>query len=481
MHRLLLTVGLIVVLALGAGFPSASPVTLDASPAAQAVAASTENVTLVGDSASWRWRFNANAWPAGWATPGYDASTWPQGAAPLGFGAPVGTNIDVPPPTSNRPHSALFRSTFEIDDITQYSGVQLTSRADDGVLLMVNGTEVRRTRLPTGTLSAATYATAAPSTATATASPVVVSIPTSLLHNGTNVIAAATVLNYKGTPNASFAARLTAVHTLPPVGPQPPATPSLHVDSTTPTSASLSWSPATGDTVTGWTLTRDGTTIAQPGPGTTSLTDTGLTPATTYAYTLTATNDNGTSAPATASATTTSTVQPVTLVPAKSTWRYQYSPTWPTGWSTTAFDDSAWSSGPAPLGFGSTSIATNIDVPPPTTNRPRSALLRTSFDVTDHTKLSGLVLTTRADDGVVIYVNGQELGRSNVAAGTVGPATYATAAPRTTAAVANPVQWPVPASMLKDGRNTIAAVDLVNYRGTPDLSFDLSLAGSQAN
>jgi hypothetical protein len=106
-------------------------------------------------------------------------------------------------------------------------------------------------------------------------------------------------------------------------------------------------------------------------------------------------------------------------------------------------------------------------------------LLRRSFNVADRSALSGLVLTTRADDGVVVYVNGQELGRSNVAAGTVGPATYATAAPRTTVAVANPVQWSVPNTMLQNGVNTVAVVSLVNYRGTPDLSFDLTLRGTQ--
>jgi hypothetical protein len=145
-----------------------------------------------------------------------------------------------------------------------------------------------------------------------------------------------------------------------------------------------------------------------------------------------------------------------------------------------AYDDAGWPQGAAPLGFG-TPVSTNIDVPPPTSSRPRSALLRRRFDVTDRSRLADLVLTTRADDGVVVYVNGVELGRSNVAAGTVAATTYATAAPRTSAAAASPVRWSVPSSMLQNGSNTIAAVCLVNYRSTPDLSFDLSLTGTQSN
>jgi hypothetical protein len=438
----------------------------------------TENVTLVGDSASWAWRYSSDAWPAGWTAPGFADGSWSQGAAPLGFGTTVATDIDVPPPTTNRPRTALFRRTFQIDDPTKYSSLQLTSRADDGVVLTVNGTEVNRTRMPAGTLSTTTYATAAPSTAAALASPVTVSIPSSLLRAGTNVIAAATALNYRGTPNASFAAKLTAVHALP-SSTSPPSMPSLHVDSTTTTSAALSWSSSAGDTVTGWTLLRDGASIATLPAGQTTYTDTSLSPATSYAYSLTASNANGDSPPATANATTASTSQPVTLVAAGSSWHYLYPATWPSGWSATSFDDSGWSAGAAPLGFGSSDIATNVDVPPPTSNRPRSVLLRRTITIPDHTKLSALQLTTRADDGVVVYVDGQEVGRSNVAPGSVGAATYATAAPRTSKAVANPVQWSVPASMLQDGANTIAVAELLNYRATPDLSFDLTLAGQQ--
>jgi hypothetical protein len=442
----------------------------------------TENVTLVDNAASWRWRFTNDPWPGTWTSVGYDDSGWAQGAAPLGFGATVATNIDVPPPTSNRPRSALFRRAFTIDDVSRYSDLQLTTRADDGVVVSLNGVELNRTRLPAGTLSSATYATAAPSTATATGSPVVVDIPASQLRQGTNVIAAATVLNYKGTPNATFAARLTAVRTLADGG-SAPDTPTLHVDGTTSTTATLGWAAGTGPAATSWVLRRGGTTLAELSQGTLSYTDTGLSPSSTYSYSLTAVNANGSSTPAVAEATTAAapTTQRVTLVSAGSTWRYLYPAAWPSGWSTRTFDDSAWSQGPGPLGFGSAGIATNVDVPPPTSNRPRSALLRQRFDVVDRAKLSDLVLTTRADDGIVVYVNGQELGRSNVAAGTVSASTYATAAPRTSAAAANPVRWTVPSTMLQDGSNTIAVACLVNYRATPDLSFDLSLAGIQSN
>ncbi len=252
----------------------------------------TEDVTLVDNAAGWRWRFTNDPWPATWTGVGFDDSGWAQGPAPLGFGATVSTNIDVPAPTSNRPRSALFRRAFTIDDVSRYSNLQLTTRADDGMVISLNGVELNRTRLPTGTLSSATYATAAPSTAVALASPVVVTVPAAALRTGTNVLSAATVLNYKGTPNATFAARLTAVRTTAATT-QPPATPTLQVDGTTSTTASLSWTAGAGAAATGWVLRRGTTTVAELPAATQTYTETGLSPATTYGYTLTAVNAAG--------------------------------------------------------------------------------------------------------------------------------------------------------------------------------------------
>ena len=81
-----------------------------------------------------------------------------------------------------------------------------------------------------------------------------------------------------------------------------------------------------------------------------------------------------------------------------------------------AFDASSWKTGAAPLGWGTGPITTNIDVPAGETRaadvvlpRSRSRSLARAF--TTYT------LTTRADDGIVVYVNGIEVGRSNMPAG----------------------------------------------------------------
>lgn len=164
--------------------------------------------TLVANNAVWRYRYAAGAWPAGWTGAGFNDAAWSQGPAPLGFGSGITTAVDVPPPVSNRPISMQFRTTFTVADPSRLSALVLTARADDGAVVSVNGVEVGRMRMPTGTVSAGTYATAAPSASAAGATPLVVTIPASALTVGINVIAVSTHLNYRSTPGVSFTAKL---------------------------------------------------------------------------------------------------------------------------------------------------------------------------------------------------------------------------------------------------------------------------------
>jgi trimeric autotransporter adhesin len=174
-------------------------------------------------------------------------------------------------------------------------------------------------------------------------------------------------------------------------------------------------------------------------------------------------------------------VEPTTvvLVPANATWRYHAdAATAPAAdWSSADFDDSGWSSGAAPLGWGDTSIVTNVD-PANGQQRPITAYYRDGFDVTDPSSLTDLQVTTRADDGIVVYLNGHEIARKNMpATGAVGPNTYATAAPRTSAATADPLVVPLDRSQLVAGRNVVAVEVHSNYRATPNTSMALTLTG----
>lgn len=170
----------------------------------------------------------------------------------------------------------------------------------------------------------------------------------------------------------------------------------------------------------------------------------------------------------------------VSLVGAGSTWSYlvDKSVTVPSTWTSRGFDATSWRSGTAALGWGTTGgITSNVDVPSGST-RPLTSYFRKQFTAKDVASLKTLTVTTRADDGVAVYVNGTEVGRNNLPAGTLTSTTYAGSAPSTATAIANPVSFAVPLGLLVDGVNTIAVEVHSNYRLTPSLSMDLTLAGT---
>jgi hypothetical protein len=185
---------------------------------------------------------------------------------------------------------------------------------------------------------------------------------------------------------------------------------------------------------------------------------------------LTVTDDDGSVDTATAQVTATSAQQTVIAQDATWSWRYEDSAP-PTGWNTPAFDASGWNTGAAPLGFGDNSVRTNIDSFVDPTTRPRAVYAVRRINVADASKVTRLVLSSLADDGVVLYVNGTEVARRNMPTGPVSYLTFATAPVATSRAERFEVE--VPPSLLVNGTNVIAAETHLNYRRTPDMTFHL--------
>ncbi|MEX5236780.1 fibrinogen-like YCDxxxxGGGW domain-containing protein [Kocuria arenosa] len=168
---------------------------------------------------------------------------------------------------------------------------------------------------------------------------------------------------------------------------------------------------------------------------------------------------------------------PAALVAEGATWRYHHDRATPPAddWAGTAFVDTAWKQGSAVLGWGDASVKTTLVADG---TRPLTTYYRRTVDVADASKYGKLTLTTRADDAVAVYVNGQEVVRDNLPDGDLGPGTYALSPRRTATAVAAPVVVEIPASVLRNGKNVIAAEVHSNWTNTTDTTFDLELVPS---
>ncbi len=118
----------------------------------------------------------------------------------------------------------------------------------------------------------------------------------------------------------------------------------------------------------------------------------------------------------------------VALVPLGAQWRYYDSGNLAgTSWRTTAFNDSAWNNGAAPLGYGDDNIVTTVKFGPSTTARYITTWFRHSFQVDDPTRFLSVTLGLIRDDGAAVYLNGTEVFRSNLPTGTLTAATRASA------------------------------------------------------
>lgn len=115
------------------------------------------------------------------------------------------------------------------------------------------------------------------------------------------------------------------------------------------------------------------------------------------------------------------------LIPRGGTWRFHDSAQYPgEDWMSPDYRASDWSSGRAPLGYGDTDKATVMrDRGNSRGTQPYMiAYFRKTFEVTGGEWVNAKVNLLR-DDGAVVYLNGQEVWRSNMPEGKIGPATHA--------------------------------------------------------
>lgn len=149
---------------------------------------------------------------------------------------------------------------------------------------------------------------------------------------------------------------------------------------------------------------------------------------------------------------------PFVIAPSNTVWRFRDNGLAPAaGWSGTNFNDAAWASGEAMLGYGFAKVKTTVSFGGVGTNKYPAAYFRQTFVspvATNDTHGSG-VLRLWVDDGAIIYLNGQELLRVRMPTGAVTEKTFATGL-----ASGSNGAWEtfeVPVTALLPGTNVLAA------------------------
>jgi S1-C subfamily serine protease/thiol-disulfide isomerase/thioredoxin len=169
-------------------------------------------------------------------------------------------------------------------------------------------------------------------------------------------------------------------------------------------------------------------------------------------------------------------IYPITpdLVAFGAEWRYWNDAAAPPAeWLASGFDDAAWKAGPAPLGFGQFNEATVLPVEQGDSGAPHAIYFRHRFSVTDLAAVQDVVLALRCDDGGVVYLNGQEVARLNLA----NPAAHDT--PASTVSSYDDGQeeilFALDPKLLQVGENILAVEVHQAKQGGFDARFDLAL------
>jgi hypothetical protein len=427
---------------------------------------------LVASGSPWRYLDTGVEPGATWFQPAFVDDSWPIGDAQLGFGD--GDEATVLSRTNNAGGTNItyyFRHAFDKADLAGITNLVVRVVRDDGCLVYLNGVEVFRDNLPAGGINSSTLALEAVDDPRYRAA----RIPPSLLVPGRNVLAVSVHQAAVTSSDISFDLELRP-NVLP-------ASPSILIAAPTNNSQFLDPASIAVTTISedfddrivsvAFSVNGSATGLDTTEPYTTTITN---LPPGSYSLVATATDELGhvtTSPPVLFRV-----VQPpvvASLIATGSVWRYfDGGVDLGRNWRETWFDDSAWKSGRGKLGSNDNPVTT-IDIGP-ATGRYLTTYFRHHFQADGARTITNLGFRVLRDDGCVVYLNGQELFRMNMASGPMSFTNRAlTAVGGTNENHYFPYSMEPPPGLLVDGENVLAVELHQNDTTSTDAGFDLGL------
>ena len=141
-------------------------------------------------------------------------------------------------------------------------------------------------------------------------------------------------------------------------------------------------------------------------------------------------------------------------------------------WNTLDFNDGSWASGNAELGYGDGENTT-------INNATETAYFRKTINIIDASFYNDIVMEAIRDDGMIVYINGNEVWRDNMDPGPVDYNTFA----NTVVGGADETTWfskTIANNYLVDGNNVIAVEVHQENAGSSDISFNFRMNGYEA-
>jgi lysophospholipase L1-like esterase len=167
-----------------------------------------------------------------------------------------------------------------------------------------------------------------------------------------------------------------------------------------------------------------------------------------------------------------------TLIHGGDSWRYLDTGEDPgTNWAQLNYDDSGWNSGNARFGYSDLDIISQISFGTDAANKFMTTYFRRSFVIPWNLGVTNLNFRTARADGAAVWLNGQELFRTNLPS---GPLTYTNTALNSMTGFTSHIYYPtnIPITDSLKGTNQVAIELHLNSVTNVSAGFDMELFAS---
>jgi hypothetical protein len=121
-----------------------------------------QTTTLLANGSNWKYLDNGSNQGTAWYGTGFNDASWASGNAELGYGdGDEATVVSYGSNASAKYITTYFRKVINIPSTAGFLYYTINFRRDDGSVIYINGTEVNRNNMPTGTIAFTTPASTA--------------------------------------------------------------------------------------------------------------------------------------------------------------------------------------------------------------------------------------------------------------------------------------------------------------------------------